>query len=68
MTISWYSDPSSLCERADNRRGCPVCIQNEFSRDKTGRKRFYCALGFDQLGGNRGQQDCDRWRLRGPDK
>lgn len=68
MTLGWFSDPALLCEREDNRRSCPVCIQNEFSRAKNGRKRFYCALGFDQLGGSRGQHDCDGWRSRGPNK
>jgi len=69
MAIRWYSDPALLCEREDNRQACPVCVHNKYTQDKpTDKRKYYCDVGIDQMGGTRTKALCYGWASSGPNK
>jgi len=56
--VNWYTDPALIMEKIDNQRSCEVCRYNDFTKDSTGRKDWYCKLWHNQSGGTRTKDDC----------
>lgn len=72
MSNGWtsfgYLDPAIIVECLDNRRACPVCQFNDFTREKNGHKIWYCKLNHNQNNGTQTAESCKDWmrkRVRG---
>ena len=65
--MNWYfgGDPAILIERLDNRRDCPACQFNDFTREKNGFKVWYCRLNHYQNEGTQTADTCRDWRRKG---
>ena len=61
----WLLDPAGILEREDNRRACPACRHNDFTRSKMGVKQWYCRRQHNQRDGTQTAESCPDYLRKG---